>query len=244
VIDGLEYPRHFLPVTATKGYLTDGNFTGRVYVIDTGTLKITDTLSCGSGPEKMVLYQDKVFVANSGGWGNDSTLTVIDIATDKVTATWVVGDNPADLVIDKSNQLWVLCKGRVVWNADWTIGEETTSSLSVVDPASGVVSRKISIGMVGDYFWPQRMCINAARDHILLLESDGVHSIANTSSSASQVLIPGYFYGFGCDPATDQVYVLHAPSFTTAGWLYRYKPDGLKIDSLEVGIGPSQVVFN
>lgn len=244
VIDGLEYPRSFLAINEKKGYLTDGNFIGRVYVIDIESLKITDTIPCGSGPEKMILYQQTVLVANSGGWGNDSTLTVIDPATDRVKSTWVVGMNPIDLQLDKDNQLWVLCKGKVVWNADWTIGEETHSALVVLDPVSGLVKRTVSIGSVGDFYWPQRIGVNKNKDRIYYLEAGGIHSISSNGSSGGQLLIPGNWYGFGVDHDTDLIYALHAPSFTTAGWVFRHQSGGVRIDSLEVGIGPSQVVFN
>jgi len=253
VIDKLEYPRSFLAINEKKGYLTDGNFGGRVYVIDLVLLKITDTIPCGSGPDKMIRYGSTVLVANSGGWGNDSTLTVISTETDQVTGTWTVGMNPADLVMDRENQLWVLCKGKVVWNADFTIGEETASSLVLLNPGSGKLKLSSDIGMTGDYFWPQRITINKNRDLIYYLEAGGVYSMSISSSSSSsssssgsgsQPLIGGYFYGFGVDPESDLIYALHAPSFTTAGWMFRFKPDGSRVDSLEVGIGPGQIVFN
>jgi len=244
VIEGLEYPRYFLPVSDKKGYLTDGNFVGRVYVVDIEMIKITDTIPCGSGPEKMILYQNKLLVANSGGWGNDSTLTVIDTGNDQVMASWWVGMNPVDMVLDKEQQLWVLCKGKVVWNMDYTIGEETTSTLTSVNPATGGVTKTIHIGTVGDYFWPQRMAINKALNKICYLESEGIILKDIGNSSAGQPLITKNFYGFGIDPVTDLIYGLSAPSFTTSGWMFRYLPDGTVKDSLEVGIGPSQIVFN
>lgn len=244
-INGLEYPRYFLAVNDRKGYLTDGNFNGRVYVIDIELLKITDTIPCGAGPEKMILSGTTILVANSGGWGNDSTLTIINSETDKVSATWTVGMNPSDLVIDKENQVWVLCKGKVVWNSDFTIGEETSSSLVSLNPGSGKLGLTLKIGEVGDYFWPQRIGINKSKDLIYYLEAGGVYSM-NTSGSAtgSQPLIRGNLYGFGVDPETNLIYALHAPSFTTSGWMFRYQADGVRLDSLEVGIGPSQIVFN
>lgn len=245
VIDGLECPRSFLAINDKKGYLTDGNLNGRVYVIDLELLKITDTIHCGSGPGKMILYNQTILVANSGGLGNDSTLTVIDTGTDKVSDTWVVGMNPADLVLDKDRQLWILCVGMVVWNQDWTIGEETTSSLVVLDPGSGTLKQTVNIGSVGDFYWPLRIGINKNKDRIYYLEAGGMYSISNNGSrSGSQPVISKNLYGFGIDPSTDLIYALYAPSFTTSGWLFRYKPDGSKVDSLEVGIGPNQIVFN
>ncbi|MCX6224210.1 MAG: hypothetical protein NTV01_05590, partial [Bacteroidia bacterium] len=241
VIEGLEYPSFFLAINDKKGYLTDGNFSGHIYVIDIELLKIIDTIPCGNGPEKMILFGKSVLVANSGGWGNDSTLTVIDTDSDKVTATWAVGMNPADLVLDKDNQLWVLCKGKVTWNPDYTIGQETSSVLVVLDPESGRLKQNLNIGTIGDFYWPLRMGINKNKDRIYYLEAGGVYSI---SSSGSQLMISGNLYGFGVDPETDMIYTLYAPSFTTSGLMYRYNPDGIRLDSLEVGIGPSQIVFN
>ena len=208
-------------------------------------LKIKDTIPCGNGPEKMILFGNNILVANSGGWGNDSTITVINTGTDKVTATWRVGMNPADLVLDKDNQLWVLCKGKVVWNTDWTIGEETSSSLVVLNPVSGNLMKTINIGSVGDFYWPQRIGVNKNKDHVFYLEAGGIYSKSiSGSSTGSQPVVFKNLYGFGIDPATDLIYALYAPSFTTSGWMFRFKPDGTQLDSLEVGIGPSQIAFN
>jgi YVTN family beta-propeller protein len=242
-ISGLEYPRHFLAKDDRKGYLTDGNFTGRVYVIDIESHVITDTIPCGSGPEKMIMYGKHLLVANSGGWGNDSTITVIDTGSDRVTNTWTVGNNPADMVLDKSGGLWVLCKGKVVWGADFSIAEETSSTLISVDPGSGEILESLSIGSVGDYYWPQRLALNRDRDRILFLEAEGIWSVSRQAAD-KKLLVPGYFYGFGVDPGSDVIYGLSALSFTTSGKVLRYQPAGTAIDTLEVGIGPSMVVFN
>jgi hypothetical protein len=244
-ISGLEYPRYFLAVNKNKGYLTDGNFSGRIYVIDLNALTITDTIPCGNGPEKMILHNQTLIVANSGGWGNDSTLTLVDTQTDAVSATWIVGHNPTDLAIDANDQLWVLCKGKVVWNPDFSIGEETMSSLTVLNPVSGAIKHVHPIGVVGDYFWPQRLGLNKSKTNVVFLEAEGLHTLnVNAFEELSKLLIPETLYGFGIDPDTDIIYALQVPSFTTSGWMLRFKADGTAIDSLEVGIGPSQVVFN
>jgi hypothetical protein len=188
VIDGLEYPRYFVALDDKKGYLTDGNFTGRVYVIDLVQLKIKDTIPCGSGPEKMLLHNKSLYVTNSGGWGNDSTLTIIDTQTDLVKETRFVGMNPIDLVLDNEQQIWVLCKGKVVMNPDWSIAEETASSLVVMNPASGAITKTIEIGSIGDFYWPQRMGINKKRDLVYYLEAEGIFSRAINGNN-SQLLV-------------------------------------------------------
>lgn len=244
VIEGLEYPRYFISLTGKKGYLTDGNFAGKVYVIDTETIRITDTISCGMGPEHLLLYGKNLLVANSGGWGNDSTITVIDTRTDEVTATWQTGYNPTDLLLDRNNNLWVLCKGKVVWDG-WTLAEETQSSLVQMDPDKGEILQTLPIGMTGDYYWPQSIGITDDLSAVYFLESGGLFKIdINQAVVPSSPLIASSFYGFGIEPGTGRIYGMACPSFTANGYLVRYLPDGSVIDSTEVGIGPNRIVFN
>jgi YVTN family beta-propeller protein len=244
VITGLEYPRFMVAVDKKKGYLTDGNFTGRVYVLDLNLLTITDTIPVGQGPEHMIIFEERLIVANSGGWGNDSTLTVIDTQTDQVIATWKTGDNPTDMVLDRNDDLWVLCKGQVVWEG-WNIAKETSSSLCKMDPVTGQLKKKIDIGQVGDYYWPLAIGITSDGKSLRFLEAGGIYSIDYESSEAPGTpLIEGTFYGFGIDPESDIIHGLVAPTFTGAGWLIRYEPSGQIRDSIQVGIGPNRVVFN
>ncbi len=244
IIDGLEYPRYILAVSDEKVYLSDGNFTGKILVIDVATHRITDTIPCGMGPENMILYNDKVIVANSGGWGNDSTLTVIDTGTDKVVATWKTGENPTDMVIDRNYNLWVLCKGQVVWEG-WNIAFESGSTLWVGNPDNGEKIREISIGSIGDYYWPQSIGIDPKGKNIYFLEAGGLYVINyQEQTPKAEALVAKTFYGFGIDPETGWIYGLSAPSFTAAGWLMRYESTGVPVDSIEVGIGPNHIVFN
>jgi len=244
IIDGLSYPRFFLPVSDNKGYLSDGNFSGTIYVVDTDLLQITDSLQCGFGPEHLLRYGNLVLVANSGGWGNDSTITVIDSRSDEVAWTWQTGYNPTDMVLDGKDNLWVLCKGKIVWEG-WTLAEETGSSIEVIDVQTGSTIRSIPVGMTGDYFWPMSLGVSSDGSTIYYLESGGVYQMDCNASTALDVpLIQGIFYGFGIDPETDLIYGLSAPTFTANGWLLRYDPAGSLIDSIEVGIGPNRVVFN
>jgi len=213
-------------------------------VLDLTLLTITDTIAVGSGPEHMIIADERLIVANSGGWGNDSTLTVIDTKTDQVVATWNTGENPTDMVIDRNKNLWVLCKGQVVWDG-WNIAKETTSSLCKMDPLTGRLLGKIEIGQVGDYFWPQVLGISEDGKKVFYLESGGIYSIDYEASMSSVTpLVPGLFYGFGIEPDTDVIHGLVAPTFTGAGWLIRYEPSGLVKDSIQVGIGPNRVAFN
>ncbi|MFP4620586.1 MAG: YncE family protein, partial [Bacteroidales bacterium] len=114
-IPSLTYPRQFLAVSQDKGYLTNGasadSSRGHVLVIDLNDHMITDSIEVGRGPESMVKVDNRIFVTNSGGFKMDNTVNVIDASSDEMIETIEVGYIPTDLVKDKNNDVWVLCKG-------------------------------------------------------------------------------------------------------------------------------------
>ncbi len=201
MIDKLSYPRFLLPVDEVKGYLTNGNLEGQVLVIDLFNQRIADTIAVGYGPEHMIRRQNRVFVANSGGWGNDSTLSVINVVTDLVEESWVVGYNPVDMVFDTHGLMWVLCKGKVEWGADWTLAIETASQLVRIDPESGTVMQRIDIGQIGDYYWPEKLAVDPSGQYLYYTESGGFYRMqVNATQTPVSPYIEKMFYGFGFDP--------------------------------------------
>ena len=244
-IQGLSYPRYFLGIDDHKGYVSNGDMDGLVYVIDLENLTVVDSIAVGFGPEHMILNNGQVYVANSGGWGSDSTISVIDSNQDELVETIQAGDNPVSMVLDVNNDLWVLCKGKVVYGADWSISEETESELIRLNTGSNEIEARMYIGNTGDYFWPTSISASVDRTNILFIESDGIYQMdINGSSQPSSPLIPTSFYGFGIDPESGTIYGLSSGDFVSASYAFRFQPDGVKIDSLEVGIAPNMVVFN
>jgi len=245
VITGCNYPRYTLPVTSDKVYLTNGSFAGNVYILDLAAMKITDSIAVGNGPENMVRSGDHVFVANSGGWSHDSTVSVIDVNSDKVVKTIVTGDNPTDLAVDHNDDVWVLCKGNVVYDESWNIVSESDSRLQKIDHSTLEVTEDLVIGQKGDYFSPVRLTTARQGALILYAEKAGVYAVqADDPSLADTPLIPGSFYGLDTDPATGLIYVTDAKDFSSAGLLSRYSPNGVLQDTVQVGIAPNGVYFN
>lgn len=96
-----EQPR-YLAAHGDKVYATYYN--GYVARIDTATLEVEKQCAVGRNPEQLAVYEEKIYVANSGGmdWntelGYDKTVSVIDIETFTETAKIGVVLNPAVLV--------------------------------------------------------------------------------------------------------------------------------------------------
>jgi YVTN family beta-propeller protein len=108
-ITGCDYPRDVLVVDGGKGYITNGSTSGELLIFNPNNYSITGSISVGQGPEQLVSNGSFVFVANSGGWANDNTVSIVNPLTDQVVSTVTVGDRPMALQVDYQNNVWVLC---------------------------------------------------------------------------------------------------------------------------------------
>ncbi len=242
---GTDYPRYFLGISETKGYLTDGAFKGNVSVVDLKNFQIVKQIIVGNGPENILQVGEMVYVANSGGWVSDSTVSVISTKVDMVIKTILVGDNPTDLVMDANGDVWVLCKGKVSYDKDWNVVGETASRLIQINASDFSIKKDIEIGTLGDSFNPIRLAINSDGNTLYYLEAEGVykHSIDDLNP-ALQVFIEGTYYGLDVDPKDNTIYALKGNGFDADGYAIRYREDGTMIDSIRVGIGPNGAAFN
>ena len=85
---------------------------------------------------EMAVANGKLFVANSGGWGTDKTVTVIDTKTLKVENTITVGDNPYDMDVDAQGNIIVLCKGLTEYDAEWNPTVVSNTSIYTINASS------------------------------------------------------------------------------------------------------------
>ncbi len=246
IINGFSSPRYLVRAAPAKFYVSDwgGN---SIRVVTGSPYAVTGIIPTGSGPEQMIKSGNKVYVANSGGFGDDSTLTVIDASADTVLKTIPVGYNPNSLVLDKDGKLWVLCGGDT--GPDFTGGtaDDLPGSLYRIDPATDMVEAMFPMGMADH---PLKLAINDVGDRLYyLMGSSGYegmvyrHGISDPALPGAP-LVSRNFYGLGVDPDKEWIYGGHVPSFTQAGYVMRYESNGTLIDSARTGIAPNGFVFN
>jgi hypothetical protein len=240
------YPRYFLQVDQQKGYLTSGSMQGKVYVIDLGTGIKTDSIDVGNGPETMLLSGQKVLVANSGGWLVDSTISIVDIITDKVLDTIATGKVPADMSFDSDNNLWVICKGYARYNNvfPYELLSETDALVQKINPETKQVLWEGIIGKASDYASFPKLAMSRDGLTVFYLRPNGIYKISASDPHVPvSPMITGSYYGFDVNPSDGNVYVFEA-SFDGAGSMSVYDETGLFIMEGIVGIGPSGAVFN
>lgn len=241
VIDNLTSPRYFIGINNDKAYVSLWGEEGVVKVIDLNGLAVTKTITVGAGAEQMILHNDLVYVANSGGYTNNNTISIIDTKTDEVTKTITLdGDSPRDFVLDANNDIWVLCAGYT----DYAFMTQTPSKLVRINPTTNEVEESI---IIAETLHPTCLETSKNGNNLFYGGGYGVQGIfkmsINDDSAPTTPLLDKYFYGFNINPETGNIFAMEAPSFTANGILWRYKTDGTELGSYEAGVGPNSAGF-
>ncbi len=235
-LTGAPSPRHLAVVSADKAYITN-LYTGNVAVLDLKNLELTgQTITVGPNPEEIAVTAGKAFVLNSG-FGSANTVSVIDIAQDKVIKTITVADNPTSVIVDDDGEVNVLCTGR--WPA-WgdTTDQGTNGGVYVIDPTQLKVVASVEIeGHPSE--------ITYAGDDVAYFLLNG--QVVQFSTLENKVLNPsyiaGFFYGIEADPISQLLFVLDAKDFQSNGELKIFDFNGNLLKSFSVGIIPGAVTF-
>lgn len=244
VIEEVSGPRYIIRAGKNKAYVSQWGDDGKIKVIDLTTLGVSKTLEAGAGPEQMINFNGMIYVANGGGWGADSTVTVIDPSLDVVVGSIEVGYNPKSFAIDATGSLWVLCYGYIQYDANWNVVAEMPSKLVKFNGTSLGVEKEI---VIGTSVHPAMLQTSPDRTTFYYgggFGFQGIWAWNNQSSTFDATSVnDGFFYGFGVDPVNGKILGLEAPSFTEGGKLHLINPDGTVEGTYTTGIGPNSVVF-
>ena len=239
VISGVSQPRYVV-AEGTTAYVSAWGDGGVVYVVDLNDFSVSSTIKVGSGPEKMLIDGDKLYVANSGGFGMDSTITIIDMNTNLKADSLVVGGNPQSIVKDKDGNKWILCSGTVQYSEDWTsIIRQTPSQLVKLNNNDEIVKTVI----IAETDHPAAFDINPEGDKLYFGGGYTYSTIKSYSLKENEPtineIISDMPYGFMVEKTTGELFVFMATSFTDNGQLKRYTSTGTLLKTYTVGIGPN-----
>ncbi len=245
VIHGLSMPRYIVAVSGNKAYVSEyidfsgGN--GRLSIINLTTNKITGTITVGVQPEKMLVYNGKVYVCNS----SDNKISVVNTSTDLVENTINLTFGSNSIVKDANDKLWVSCAGKVVYDPNppylIDLANSTAGALVRIDPSTGLVEATMPFSDVSGT--PSKLCINGTSDKLYYSYLNAIYDQDISSGTLSATpIITRSFYGLGVDPVTNYIYI-GTYGFTSNQKMIRYHKNGNAIDSTTVGVGPNGFVF-
>ena len=212
---------------------------GQIKVIDASNNTVIDSIMVGTGPEGLSIVGRKLYVANSGGFSVDSTISVVNLNDNSVSTIQIDAYNPSSLVVDVDNNIWVLAKGNAIYDANWQIIGHNPSKLFTVNTTDNTIAK--TMVLFADKH-PVKVDISKDQETIYYGSGYGFNGIykmdyKETTANAT-AFIEGDFYGFLINKENDEVFVLTAP-FGANGSLIRYTSDGDVIKDYEVGIFPN-----
>jgi DNA-binding beta-propeller fold protein YncE len=222
---GFILPRFMLVTDDNTAWVTqwgqDG-LDGSVVKIDLKLGSILKTIKLGNGPDKITQVGNRMYIPNSGGFGVDSTVSVVNLSTElEESRLTVIGKNPC-CVATLFGDLWVLCKG----------------SFSDPLPTGYVVN--LNNGVFNSTF-PYGDDLLAASDNTLRWAGGGF--VWKNNGGQITGFINQQSYGLGYDKSNNHLYCADARDFSSNGQVVIYNLDGTKIDSFPVGVAPGEVVL-
>ncbi len=238
--EDLGSPRFIEKVSAEKYYVADWA-SNAIHVLNAQTGKVEKLVATGPGPEAILTIDDKVYVANSGGFGADSTVLVFDSNTDQVTDTLWVGHNPLALAKDRNGLLWVYCTG--IPDPTNPVNN-TPASMVVYNLDSNEIEREMVFTDVLKK--PERMEIDRSGSTIYYLDDSRGDLYTMSVMDSVLPIVPfaqGDFYGLGVDGVNNEVYVSDPLDELANGNVYRYDANGKLLDQFKGGLIPRSFGF-
>lgn len=222
---------------------------GMVYKVDTVDFKKKDSVVVGYQPEELCIVDNKLYVANSGGYrapNYDHTLSEIDLATFKEIRKIKVGLNPHHCQVDHYGQIWVTSRGNYndVPSRIYRLYKGRNQLYEVMDSIDTPVS---GLSIVGDslYYYGSAWNNATATNNISYgLINVRTHKIIDTNLfSAPQLKAITMPYGIIVNPIERDFYLMDAKNYVSSGSLLHFKPDGTFDWSVQTGDIPGHATF-
>ena len=222
---------------------------GMVYKVDTMDFKKKDSVVVGYQPEELCIVDNKLYVANSGGYrapNYDQTLSEIDLATFKEIRKIKVGLNPHHCQVDHYGQIWVTSRGNYndVPSRIYRLYKGRSQLYEVIDSIDTPVS---GLSIVGDslYYYGTAWNNATATNNISYgLINVRTHKIIDTNLfSAPQLKTITMPYGIIVNPVERDFYLMDAKNYVSSGSLLHFKSDGTYDWTVQTGDIPGHATF-
>ena len=222
---------------------------GMVYKVDTVDFKKKDSVVVGYQPEELCIVENKLYVANSGGYrmpNYDNTLSEIDLTTFKEIRKIKVGLNLHHCQVDHYGQIWVTSRGnyndvpsRIYW-----LYKGHNQLYEVIDSIDTPVS---GLSIVGDslyYYgsaWNSATATNTISYGLINVRTH--QTIETNLFSAPQIKAITMPYGIMVNPTERDFYLMDAKNYVSSGSLLHFKPDGTHDFTVQTGDLPGHATF-
>ncbi|MCR8556773.1 YncE family protein [Mucilaginibacter sp. BJC16-A38] len=221
-----------------KGNAFITSYDGNVAVMDTTSLTINKYITVGRNPEQLVVSNDKLYVANSGGlsFGNpDKTVSVIDLTSLTETKKIPVTADPVSLAADGYGNVYVISLGDFA---------SIKAGITIIDNKTDIVKSQLAPAL--GYNIP----IVAQGDFVYYVTADNkiaVYNAKTQTAAQTNFITDGTVittpYALAADALTGEIFVTDAKDYASNGTLYAFDKTGKLEYSITVGINPGKIAF-
>ncbi|MDR0825029.1 MAG: YncE family protein [Prevotella sp.] len=243
-------------ITFNKGYAYISSYDSEVKItpdapigcvvkVDTTTMKEVGRCFVGYQPEQMVIRDNKLYVANSGGYrvpDYDNTISVIDLNTFTETKKITVAINLHSMTLDSSDNIYVSSRGdyKNIKSNTYILGKNDLVTKTLNQPCSQMTVCGDSIYMLS-VEWNHITESNAVSYAIVDTKTQNVVSRNFiTDGTDKKIKVP---YGLAINPKTREIFVTDAKDYVSPGTLYCFTPQGKKKWEVTTGDIPAHIVF-
>lgn len=227
-------PRFIKEVSGHRAYIS--SWDGTVKILDLATMTITDSITVGSYPEGIVVWNDRAYVANSG-FGYANTVSVINTTTNQVLQNIRVGYGPMRLA-HLNNTIYVACNGNEF--AD----PKVPGGIFVINASNNQLLDSlvtVTHGTRVDTLYPSRLALNG--EHGFLISGyTGLIQVFDPATLALTDTIEGNYYQVAVNEDEDDRNV-YATTPALLGKFLIFNSVFEKIDEKGVGEFPTAIVF-
>lgn len=219
---------------------------GFVAKVDTATLQVVDRCIVGYQPDGIALSGDKLYVANSGGYrvpNYENTVSVINLASFKVTETIPIAINLNDIMADSHGQLWISSRGDYY---------DVDAALYCYDTRKKRITASFPLA-VSAMWLDEGVLYTVGTTWIETTHSSG-KCYGKIDTNSLQMAPTGFItdgteanirvpYGVAVNPITKEIYVTDARTYLNPGYLHCYSPEGTHQWQVRTGDIPAHFAF-
>lgn len=220
---------------------------GKIVEFDINTLEIIREVVVGYQPEEMVIKDNKLYVANSGGYrpGNyDRRVMIVDLDSFEVTKDIDVAINLHRMEMDNQGRIYVSSRGD-----HYGIG----SNLYIIDTNTDTVTDTLDIAVSEMHMHENKLYMTSVQWSYITGSNEISYTLFDTdrqeviSSSfidkdiAKGIKIP---YGITVNPENGEIFVTDATNYVTPGYLYCFTPEGKFKWKVRTGDIPAHFAFS
>lgn len=243
-LGNLTSPRHIISINKNKAYVSDLGSTG-LWIINPETMQKSGFIELGNTTEKMLRVDDEVIVTN---WSNfyqpntsNSTVQFVDVNTDELVGEVEVSAEPNSIVLDKNDNVWVLCGGGYM--------PPFEPALFCINPKTRQIMKRFDFQQ-GNY--PSSLVIDNLKENIYFLNG-GFESLDLYKMSVDDETLPTtpfinsqthVFYNVAISPTDGDIYITDVKNYLQNGDVLRYTSEGEYVTSFEAGIVPGFMLFS